>query len=122
MRQEANLPEARGAAQARSGVSLSFVETLSEAIARLEAAGFRDSFRPETGRLWALAAQRFFAPDALVVEEVVRFEGESDPDEQAILFALRSPAGDVRGTFATSFGTLVDPASVEIVRRLSPSH
>ena len=95
------------------------METLSEAIARLEAAGFRDSFRPEGGRLWALAAQRFFAPEALVIEARVRFEGASDPDEQAILFALRSPSGDVRGTFTTSFGTLVDPASVEIVRRLA---
>ena len=95
------------------------METLSDAIARLEAAGFRDSFRPDSGRLWALAAERFFAPDALVVEEVVRFEGESDPDEQAILFALRSPAGDVRGTFATPYGPLADAASAEVLRRLS---
>jgi hypothetical protein len=95
------------------------METLSEAIARLEAAGFRDSFRADGARLWALAAQRFFAPAALVVEEVVRFEGESDPDDQAILFALRSPDGAVRGTFTTSFGTLADPASVEIVGGLS---
>ena len=95
------------------------METLSEAIARLEAAGFRDSFRPDAGRLWAEAAARFFAPGALVVEEVVRFEGESDPDDQAILFALRSPAGEVRGTFATGYGPLADPASAEIVRGLA---
>ena len=96
------------------------MEMLSEAIARLEAAGFGDSFRAEKdGRLWALAAERFFAPDALVVEAVVRFEGESDPDEQAILFALRSSAGDVRGTFATGYGVYADPASAEIVRGLS---
>jgi hypothetical protein len=95
------------------------METLSEAIARLEAAGFRDSFRPEGARLWAQAAERFFAPEALVVEEVVRFEGESDPDDEAILFALRSRSGDVRGTFTTGYGVLSDPASTEIVRGLS---
>ena len=95
------------------------METLSEAIARLEAAGFRDSFRPEGARLWAQAAERFFAPETLVVEEVVRFEGESDPDEEAILFALRSASGDVRGTFTTSFGVSADPGSGEIVRGLS---
>jgi len=100
-------------------VTLAQVETLTEAIARLEAAGFRDSFRAEAGRLHALVAQRFFAPDALVVEEVVRFEGESDPDAQAILFALRSPSGDVRGTFTTSFGPPGDPASAEVVLRLA---
>ena len=88
-------------------------------MARLERAGFHDSFRPEGGRLWALAAERFFAPETLVVEAVVRFEGESDPDDQAILFALRSPTGDVRGTFAAGYGPLADPASAEVVRRLA---
>ena len=95
------------------------METLSEAIARLEALGFRDSFQPVDGRLRALGAERLFSPEALVVEEVVRFEGESDPDEQAILFALRSPAGEVRGTFTTSFGPLGDPASAEILLGLA---
>ncbi len=93
------------------------METLSEAIARLEARASATSFRAEQdGRLWAQAAERFFAPEALVVEEVVRFEGESDPDEEAILFALRSPSGDVRGTFTTGYGVGADPASAEIVR------
>jgi hypothetical protein len=95
------------------------METLSEAIARLEAAGFLDSFRAEAGRLRALTAQRLFTPQALVVEQVVRFEGESDPDDQAILFALRSAAGDVRGTFVAGYGVYADPASAEIVRGLA---
>lgn len=95
------------------------METLVEAIARLEARGFRDSFEPADGGLRALGAGRVFAPEALVVEEVVRFEGESDPSEQAILFALRSPAGDVRGTFVAGYGVLSDPKRAEIVRGLS---
>jgi hypothetical protein len=95
------------------------METLSEAIARLEALGFRDSFQPVDGRLRALGAERDFSPAELVVEAVVRFEGESDPSEQAILFALRSLSGDVRGTFVAGYGVLTDPASAEIVRGLS---
>jgi hypothetical protein len=95
------------------------MESISEAIARLEGAGFRDSFRAEKGGLFALAAQRFFAPESLVVEEVRRFEGESDPDDMAILFALRSPAGDVRGTFTSEYGPkLSDPESAEVLRKL----
>ena len=95
------------------------METLSEAIARLEALGFRDAFEPVDGRLRALGAGRAFSPTELVVEAVVRFEGESDPSEQAILFALRSPEGDVRGTFVAGYGVLTDPNSAEIVRGLS---
>ena len=97
------------------------METLSEAIARLESEGFRDSFRPEGGRLWAAAAERFFAPEALIVEEVVRFEGESDPGDEAILFALRSRTGDVHGTFSAGFGPASDAASADLVRRLGRS-
>ena len=95
------------------------METLREAIARLEALGFRDSFEPADGGLRALGAGSVFAPQTLVVEEVVRFEGESDPSEEAILFALRSRSGDVRGTFVAGYGTLSDPARAEIVRGLS---
>ena len=98
------------------------METLSEAIARLEARGFRDSFEPAAGRLRALQAGRLFAANELVVEEVVRFEGESDPSEEAILFALRSAKGDVRGTFVAGFGTLSDPSRAEIVGQLSRRH
>jgi hypothetical protein len=95
------------------------METIREAMERLESAGYRDSFRAEGGRLWALAAERFFAPESLVIEEVVRFEGESDPGDMAILFALRSASGDVRGTFATSFGARADPESAEVLARLA---
>lgn len=95
------------------------METLIEAISRLEARGFRDSFEASEGRLRALSNGRLYTPAELVVEEVVRFEGESDPSEQAILFALRSAAGDVRGTFVAAYGALGDPARAEIVRGLA---
>src|SRR5688572_23572949 len=104
----------------RAGAKPGTMETVSEALARLESAGFRDSFRAERGGLWALAAERFFAPESLVVEEVRRFEGESDPDDMAVVFALRSDAGDVRGTFTTEYGAkLSDPEAAEVMRRLA---
>jgi hypothetical protein len=108
------------AAAARPAPKPGTMETISEALARLESAGFRDSFRAERGGLWALAAQRFFAPESLVVEEVRRFEGESDPDDMAVLFALRSDTGDVRGTFTAEYGAkLADPEAAEVMRRLA---
>ena len=94
------------------------METLSEAIDRLRSAGYRDSFRPEAHGLRALAARRLYTPEQLVVDEVVRFEGPSDPGDEAILFALRSDDGAVRGTYAAAYGSGVDPANAELVRRL----
>lgn len=96
------------------------MDTISQALARLEAAGFRDSFRTEGRKLRALQAERVFDPAELVVEQVLRFEGVSDPDDMAIVFALRSAAGDVRGTFTTEYGAkLADPEAAEVMRELA---
>jgi hypothetical protein len=96
------------------------METLREALARLERDGFQRAFRPcVDGRLEYARDQRI-DPEDLVIEEVVRFEGESDPEDQAVLYALRTADGSVRGTFSTAYGPGMDPASVAVIERLSP--
>src|SRR5688572_23520720 len=98
------------------------MSTITEAIAELDGKGFRDWFQAESGALRALVAERSFAPESLVVEEVRRFEGESDPGDRAIVFALRSEAGDVRGTFTAQYGAmLADPAAADAMLRLRRS-
>jgi hypothetical protein len=96
------------------------METLREALARLERRGFVEAFRPTPDGELALAGQAPVAPETLVVEETVRFEGESDPEDMAVLFALRTPDGHLRGTFVASYGASMDPASAEVMHRLPP--
>ena len=94
------------------------METLTEALARLERAGYRDSFRVQGDRLVAVDAQRSFRPEQLAVEETVRFEGDSDPQDELVLFALRSSDGAVAGTWLVSYGSLGDAGSAGVMRRL----
>lgn len=94
------------------------METLGEAMARLEGLGFRDGFHPRPGGLLASGDGVAHAPEELVVEEVVRFEGTSDPEDEAILFALRTRDDAVRGTFVTAYGTSADPDGAAAMRRL----
>ena len=94
------------------------METLSQALERLARAGYRDGFRAEAGGLRALEDGRLFEPEALVCEAMERFEGESDPADQTILFALRTPDRSVAGTLVAQFGPGVDPAAAEVIRRL----
>ena len=79
------------------------METLHEAIERLEQRGFRSAFYAVDDGSLAIDDQ-VFAPESLVVEEVVRFEGVSDPGDESVLFALRSEDGAVLGTFNTTYG------------------
>ena len=103
-----------------SAVSHGDMETLREALARLEDRGFRQPFRATPGGELELAGEPPLAPETLVVEETVRFEGTSDPADEAVLFALRSRDDRIRGTFVASFGPQMDPACAEVMHRLAP--
>jgi hypothetical protein len=94
------------------------METLIDALARLAAAGFRDSFRVQGGALHAIDAGRAVAPERFVVVETVRFEGDSDPQDELVLFALRSEDGSLQGTWLVSYGVLTDGESAWVMRRL----
>lgn len=94
------------------------MEPLRCAIARLERAGFREGFRARREGFLELGSGRVHAPESLVVAEIVRFEGESDPDDEAVLLALRSRDDAVRGTFVASYGPGSDPISAALIQRL----
>lgn len=98
------------------------MESLRDAIGRLERRGYVESFRAGSrGMLHAAQDDgRTFAPEDLIIEEVVRFEGPTDPEEQAVIFALRSDDGRVRGTFVTTYGPPVDPNNAAAIERLGP--
>jgi hypothetical protein len=97
------------------------MEDLAHAVERLTAAGYRDDFRAEPDGLRDVNTGRIHAPESLVVGEIVRFEGESDPDDEVVLFALESASHDTRGTYVVTYGTYVDPLDAEMMRRLSRS-
>lgn len=59
-----------------------------------------------------------FESEFLKIEETLCFVGESDPDEQAILFAVRGPAGTHFGIYTTIFGPGMRPKDVAVVRML----
>jgi hypothetical protein len=95
------------------------METLAQAVERLTAAGYEHDFRAEPEGLRAVGTGCVYAPESLVIEEALRFEGASDPQDEAALFALRCEAHGTRGTYVVAYGPAMDPLDVEIVRRLS---
>lgn len=96
------------------------METLSEAIRRLERRGFRGAFRATPAGSLELEGGTPIAPETLVVDETVRFEGQSDPEDEAVVFALRSQDGRIRGTFVAAYGPQMDPACAAVLHRLPP--
>jgi thiosulfate reductase cytochrome b subunit len=83
--------------------------TLAETVEELARRGFTEGFRVVDGRLRALGTGEVLGPDDLLIREYYRFEGISDPDDMAIVYALEGKGG-VRGTVTDAYGVYSDPA------------
>jgi len=95
------------------------LESFAEALRRLERRGFTHALTAEAGRVHDLSTGERFDPETLAIDEIVRFEGESDPDEQAVLFALLTPDGEALGTYSAVFGPAMPPEDGDVIRRLA---
>lgn len=91
---------------------------IKDEVERLTRAGYRDDFRAEDGALVAVASGRRFGTEELEVDEEVRFEGETDPEEEAILLALRSRDGQVRGTWLVPYGPEATEEDAQVLAAL----
>ncbi len=93
-------------------------ETLSQAVDRLTAHGYTDDFRAEPEGMRAVVAGVLYRPELLVVEEVGRFEGISDPADEAIVLALHCREDGTKGTYTVAFGPGVGALDAEMMHRL----
>ncbi len=107
--------------QAPAHVPVGKTETVAEALTRLNAAGYTDDFRAEAAGLRAMKRRCLHGPEALVVDEIVRFEGITDPADEAIVFALHCKLHGTKGTYVTSYGPSMTALDADMVRRLQMS-
>jgi len=94
------------------------LETLSEAQRRLAEAGFVADLTVAGKFLRDSSSDRDYEPATLKVTELVRFEGTSDPGDEAVLFAIATREGAPVGTFTTPFGPNASAEQAEIMRHL----
>lgn len=92
--------------------------TVTEAIDVLRRHGYSADFDLVDGVLRSEDCGTECAIDHAVVERFYRFEGPSDPGDQMIVLGLLDPSRQARGTLATAYGPLADPALYEHLSRL----
>jgi hypothetical protein len=88
--------------------------TLTGALDELTRRGFTEGLLVVDGGLRAIGGAETMKPKDLVIREFYRFEGISDPDDTAILYAMESVNG-VRGTLADAFGVYADPRTTAVL-------
>ncbi len=84
-------------------------ETVTEAVNLLAALGYDATFEWHDGELHCNACGATHALKGARVERVYRFEGPSDPADEAIVLGVLCPVCGAKGTFVSAFGSDADP-------------
>lgn len=89
---------------------------VSEAIRKLREKGFTRDFKLEEDRIVS-DGEKFSMAQCEVVE-VYRYEGNTDPADEATVYGIVSKSG-VKGILVTGFGISMDNVSAEVLEKLS---
>ncbi len=92
--------------------------TVTDAVAYLRANGYTDDVELDGASLSCVRTQLKYALANVIVDHTFRFEGDSDPGDEAIVLGLRYPDTDVRATLVSAFGHDADPATTEFLAML----
>ena len=58
-------------------------------------------------------------PDEFEIVEVYRFEGDSNPSDEDVVYAIASKDGNSKGVVTSAFGMYADNACAEMIKKLS---
>ncbi len=83
------------------------MDSLVTVLASLERKGFTTQFEVTSIGLRSLDSQKEFQPGQVKIVHFYRFEGESDPDDSSILYALETSDKE-KGTLVDGYGISAD--------------
>jgi hypothetical protein len=89
--------------------------TVTEAINQLRAKGFSLDFNLEKNRV--KVGEHEFTADEIEIVDLYRYEGASDPGDEATVYALASSSG-LKGILVTGYGASGDGVSEEVLKQL----
>lgn len=97
-------------------------DTLTQGLQQLRRQGYTADFNLRPDCLYCAALDLKLPPGEFAVAKVFRFEGDSDPADQAILYAIAAIGRDVRGVLVNAYGVYADPltAAMEAKLNLTP--
>lgn len=93
--------------------------TLSETMARLKAEGYTEDFNLGFDCVHCREKQLEILPEDFHVDKFYRFEGESNPDDSAILYAISSGKHGVKGVLVNGYGIYSDSLADEMIAKLN---
>ena len=96
-------------------------DTISEASSGLKKRGYTIDFNLDFDRIHCHEPVVSLKPAEFEITEVYRFEGNSDPADESVVYAIESKHGQ-KGVLVNGFGISSDAVSDEMIQKLRLRH
>lgn len=96
-------------------------DTVSEAVKGLKQRGYNIDFNLQYDCIVCHETPLRLTPDEFSITEVHRYEGNSDPADEAIVYAIESDHGH-KGVLVNGFGISADAVTNELIHKLNIRH
>lgn len=106
---------------AERGRSADTMNTLSGITVSAVKKGFTENFSVEDGKLQSPSSGKAYTPQEVRIDNFYRFEGASDPADNAILYCMETNDG-TKGMLIDSYGHDADVSISEFIKKIEEMH
>ncbi|MBK7433886.1 MAG: phosphoribosylpyrophosphate synthetase [Chitinophagaceae bacterium] len=94
-------------------------ETVSEALTHLKSKGYTLDFNLSFNQLECPDPGLCLKPEDFEITARFRFEGDTNPDDEDVVYVVESKDGKLKGTITSAYGLYADNLSTEMIRKLT---
>lgn len=94
-------------------------DTVTEALGWLRQQGFTVDFNLSENCLLYNNGNQSLDATEFSIDYFFRFEGNTDPDDEDIVYGINSSKADIKGVLISAFGMYADMISTEMIKKLS---
>ena len=93
-------------------------ETVTDAINALKKQGYTEDLNLKENSIEDNKGRHKLSPADFKIDKFFRFEGDSEPDEEAIVYAISSEKYNLKGVLVNAFGIYSDGMANDLIEKL----
>jgi hypothetical protein len=97
-------------------------DTVVAAVNGLRQRGYSVDFNIAFDKIICSNNKHQLNPSDFEITEVYRFEGNTDPGDENVVYGVESKDGKLKGIITSAFGMYAEEASTEMLQKLSMHH
>jgi hypothetical protein len=94
-------------------------DTVTDALSDLKLRGFSVDFNIAFDKITCSNNEICLVPEEFEIVEVYRFEGDTDPGDENVVYAIESKDGKIKGAMTSAYGTYAETISNDMLQKLS---